>query len=232
MIKGVFFDLYQTLIHYDPPREEIIAQALTEFGIEQKPEIFREPIVTADEFIYGEIARKPLSARSTEEKMALYARHQAIMLKESGIDADENLIMKLLARMQQTSLNLVLFDDVAPTLNDLKKQGLTLGLISNVEDNMADTLEKLGLTSLLDVIVTSQDAGTGKPNPEIFLEALKRAGIQPGEALYIGDQYQVDVIGARNAGMTSILLDRTNHYREITDCPRIQSLAEIENLLK
>lgn len=231
MIKAVFFDLYQTLIHYDPPREELIAKALIEFGIYQPPEIFREPLVSADEFIYNEIARQPLSSRSMEEKMALYARHQAIMLKEAGIEADEGLILKLLAKMQQTKLNLVLFDDVTPALSNLKKRGLFLGLISNVEDNMADILEMLGLTALLDVIITSQDTGIGKPNPEIFLEALKHAGVQPEEALYIGDQYQVDVVGSRNAGMQGILLDRTNHYREITDCPRIQSLTGISSFL-
>jgi putative hydrolase of the HAD superfamily len=96
---------------------------------------------------------------------------------------------------------------------------------------MAETLDKLGLTALLDVIITSQDAGVGKPDPQIFLEGLKRAGVRPEEALYVGDQYQVDVVGARNAGMQGILLDRTDHYQEITDCPRIKTLSEISNFL-
>ena len=159
--------------------------------------------------------------------MALYARHQGILLEAAGIPADEKLVMKLLARMQQVKMELVLFDDVAPTLTDLKDRGLKLGLISNVEQDMTATLEKLGLTSWLEIIVTSLDTGSGKPNPGIFLEALRQAGVQPPEALYVGDQYQVDVIGANRAGMKGILLDRTDHYREITDCPRIRSLAEI-----
>jgi putative hydrolase of the HAD superfamily len=50
--------------------------------------------------------------------------------------------------------------------------------------------------------------------------------------MYIGDQYRVDVVGAGASGMLGILLDRADHHREITDCPRIQSLNEITDLLK
>ena len=231
MIKAVFFDLYQTLVCYDPPREELIARYLGEFGIEAPPEIFRDPIIAADEYAYGEIARLPLSARSTEEKTALFVRHQAIMLEEAGVEADNSIVVQLLMKMQQAKLDLVLFADVKSVLSDLKEKGLYLGMISNVEQNMDKQLESLGLTTLLDTIVTSQDTGIGKPNPPIFLEALKRAGVQPQEAIFVGDQYQVDVVGSRNAGMQAILIDRTNHYMEITDCPRIQSLSEISSFL-
>jgi HAD superfamily hydrolase (TIGR01509 family) len=96
---------------------------------------------------------------------------------------------------------------------------------------MGETLDRLGLTTLLDVIITSQDVGVGKPDPQIFLEGLKRAGVLPEETLYVGDQYQVDVVGARNAGIRGILLDRTDHYQEITDCTRIRTLSEISNFL-
>jgi putative hydrolase of the HAD superfamily len=231
MIKAIFFDLYHTLLTYNPPQEELEAGILQELGVDVRPESLRRPIVTADEFIYNEIARQPLSYRSQEERLALYLNYQETVLREAGIPHDTKLTMALLSRMQQTKMNLVLFDDVAPTLTELKKRGLILGLISNVEQDINDTLTRLELPSWLEIIVTSQDAGANKPQPEIFLEALKRAGVQPPEALYIGDQYQVDVIGANGAGMKGILLDRTDHYHEITDCPRIRSLSEVTAFL-
>jgi putative hydrolase of the HAD superfamily len=227
MIKAVFFDLYQTLITYDPPREELVAQTLKELGIERDPAIFRRPLITADEFIYEEIAHLPLSQRSQQEKLSLYTQHQSIVLKEAGIEADSKLAMGLLGKMQQYSMNLVLFDDVATALDELKKRGLILGLISNVEQEMSDTFTRLKLDSWLDIIVTSLDAGAGKPQPEIFLEALKRAGVAAGETLYVGDQYRVDVLGARGAGIKGILIDRTGYHRDITDCPKIGSLKEL-----
>jgi putative hydrolase of the HAD superfamily len=155
-----------------------------------------------------------------------------MVIEQAGITGDTKLAMALLDKMQRAKMNLVLFDDVSPVLAGLKQRGLILGLISNVEDNMSATLEKLGLTSLLDIIVTSQDAGANKPQPEIFIMALERAGVAPAEAIYIGDQYRVDVLGARGAGMQGVLLDRADHHREINDCPRIQSLNEITDLLK
>ena len=231
MVKAVFFDLYQTLIHYDPPREELVAQALKDFGLDMGPEVFRRPLVTADEFIYEEIARQPLSQRSQEEKIALYTEHQAIVLREAGIEADKKLALGLLNKMQQYKMNLVLFDEVEAALTDLKRWGLTLGLISNVEQDMNDTLTRLKLDTWLDLIVTSLDTGTGKPQPEIFQEALRQAGVPPEEALYVGDQYRVDVLGARGADITGILIDRTDYYRDITDCPKIHSLLELTDYL-
>ena len=231
MIKAVFFDLYHTLVCYEPPLEELTAKALSELGIKASPEVFRRPLVIADEFIYGEIARQPLSQRSPEEKMKLYAQYQGIVLSEASIEANEKLVFGLLGKMQQFKMNLVLFDDVAPSLTDLKSRGLILGLISNVEQDMTDTFNNLKLTAWLDIIVTSQDAGSNKPHPEIFREALKRAGVQPAEAIYVGDQYQVDIIGANGAGMKGILFDRIGHYEEITDCPKIRSLTELVEYL-
>ena len=227
MIKAVFFDLYHTLVRYEPPREELQAEALKDFGIDVSPESFRRPLVTADEFIYQEIARYPLSKRSQEEKMALYARYQRVVLKEAGIETGEKLILALLGKMQQVKMKLVLFDDVVPALTDLKGKGLLLGLISNIDRDITSLLTELGLPSLLQVVVTSQDVGFNKPQPEIFQEALRRAGVQASEAIYVGDQYQIDVGGANKAGMKGVLLDRGGYFEEVTDCPRIRSLAEV-----
>ncbi len=231
MIKAVFFDLYQTLVRYDPPREEIEAKVLKDFSIDISPAALARPIVVADEFIYNEIARLPLSGRSTEEKMSLYSQYQGILLREAGIEYDQSIIPSLLGAMMQSKMDLVLFDDVTPLLNDLKGRGLILGLISNIEQDMTETLTRLELPHWLEIIVTSLDAGAGKPRPEIFQEALRQAGVQPSEALYIGDQYQVDVIGASGAGMKGILIDRNNYYGDDTDCPKISSLGQVMDYL-
>jgi putative hydrolase of the HAD superfamily len=133
----------------------------------------------------------------------------------------------MLGKMQQFKTRLVLFDDVVPTLSDLKGRGLILGLISNVERDLTATMTELGLPSWLDIVVTSLDAGFSKPQPEIFEEAMTRTGVQPSQAVYVGDQYQVDCVGAEGAGMKGILLDRGGYSQESTSCPRIRSLAEL-----
>ena len=227
MIKAVFFDLYHTLVRYDPPREELQARALKEFGIEVSPEVFQRPLAIADEFIYQELARSSLTKRPKEEQMAVWVQYERILLKEAGIKADDKLILGLLGNMRKLDYNLVLYDDVMPTLTDLKNRNLILGLISNVDSDITPLLDKLGVKPLLQVVVTSQDAGTNKPQPEIFRKALRQAGMQASEAIYVGDQYQVDVVGAGKAGMKGVLLDRAGYFEETTDCPRIRSLTQL-----
>ena len=228
MIKAVFFDLYHTLVRYEPPREELQARALKDFGIDVKPEVFRRPLVTADEFIYGEMARVSLGKRSEEDKMALWVQYEKIVLGEAGVEASEKLVLGVLGKMRQIKMKLVLFDDVVPALTDLKVRGLILGLISNVDYDITSLLNETGLPALLQIIVTSQEAGFNKPQPEIFQGALRRAGVQASEAMYVGDQYRIDVVGANQAGMKGVLLDRGDYLEnEAKDCVRIQTLAQV-----
>lgn len=231
-IKAVFFDLYHTLVGYDPPREEIQADALRESGIDKQPESLRWPLVVADEYIYGELSRDPMGQLSEEQKRDIWTNYERIFLEEAGIQPEEKLIMGLLGKMHQVKWRLVRFDDVAPALTELKSRGITLGLITNMDKDITPTLDELGLFAWLTVIVTSRDAGATKPHPDIFREALKRAGgISPAEAIYVGDQYQADALGASRAGLKGVLLDRGNYFREVTDCPRIQSLTRLADLL-
>ncbi len=229
MIKAVFFDLYFTLIRHEPPREVVQAQALAELGIEVKAEDLRRPLAAADEFIYREMARLAAGKRSESGKMALWEQFQRVFLEAAGISPDEKLARGLREKMQQAKMQLVLFDDVIPALVSLRDRGLTLGLISNIDRDISPLLEDLGVLSLLGIIVTSHDTGFAKPNREIFQEALKMAEVTASEAIYVGDQYQVDIVGARNAGMTGVLIDRTDSFAEITNCPRISDLAQLSN---
>ena len=231
MIKAVFFDLYQTLITYDPPREELEAQALRDFGIEVEPKALRLPMIMADEFFYQEHSRSPLSKRSKEEIKSLYVQYQTLLLKKAGVQPSPELIGGILAKWQSFNLKRVLFDDVLPILKELKDKGLLLGLISNVDHDIAPLFKELGLNSLLQVIVTSQEVEFPKPHPAIFQEAVNQAQVKPREAIYVGDQYQVDVLGAERAGLKGVLLDRYGYFNEVTDHPRIQSLLELSRHL-
>lgn len=231
MIKAVFFDLYHTLVRFEPPREETEVGALKDCGIEVKPEALRRPLVMADEFINREIARTPLRQRSEPDRKALFAGHQAVLLREAGIEASAELVLALLGKVQQVKTRLVRFDDVIPALTGLKNNGLILGLISNVDRDITPLLNEVELTALLQVLVTSLEVGFSKPRPEIFRAALARAGVQPSQAIYVGDQYQVDIVGAEKAGLKGILLDRGGYFAGINDCPRVQSLTGVAEYL-
>jgi HAD superfamily hydrolase (TIGR01549 family) len=106
-----------------------------------------------------------------------------------------------------------------------------MGLISNVDRDITSLYQELGLSAWLQVVVTSQEVGFNKPRPEIFQAALKQAGVKPSEAIYVGDQYQYDIVGAKGVSMQGILLDRNGFFEDITDCPRIRSLTQLTEYL-
>ena len=231
MIKAVFFDYYNTLVDYDPPREETHAKLLGEMGIKITPKELLRPIMLADDFLSKEHSQKSLAKRSKEEIAALYGRYQAMILKEAGLEASPELIGNVLKRWMSIELKMALYKDVAPALDELKERGLTLGLISNVDRDIDADYERLGLANWLQLKITSKDVGFTKPRPEIFQAAVKEAGVKPAEAIYVGDQYDIDVVGANGAGMRGILIDRHDFFGDITDSIRIRSFAEISQHL-
>jgi len=227
MIKAVFFDLYHTLIGYDPPREESVAGTLARMGMDIPSKKLRRPLVTADEYFYRETGKKPLKDRSEEETAALWYEYQAVVLREAGISPDPETIKTILTDMKNAKYDLVLFDDVIPALNSLAARKLPLGIISNADRDISPLLEKLGILNLIKVRLTSQEAGTSKPQQGIFRKGAEMMGVSPGEALYVGDQWAVDVQGARGAGMRALLLDRGGYFEEIPAAEKINSLMEI-----
>lgn len=235
MIKAVFFDWFNTLARYEPPREVLQSQTLQEFGIKVSSEKLRHALWVADGDYFEENARSPIRKRSPEDQAQVYVRYQKTVLTEAGINipATSETLLKVMQRMRQLAgtLKFVLFDDVLPVLKTLKKQKLILGLLTNLDRDMKPICQSLGLESYLDFFVTSAEAGADKPEPPIFLEALKRAKAEATEAIHVGDQYKVDVIGAKNVGITPILLDRYDESPEV-DCVRIHSLPEVVDYLK
>jgi putative hydrolase of the HAD superfamily len=231
VIKAIFFDWFNTLARYDPPREELQSQALRELGINIATEKVRQGLAAGDKYLFEENFISPVRKRNREEQTKLYLRHQEIILTEIGVNVTEqpDLVGKTLMRLRELSqgLHFVLFDDVLPTLKALRKQKLILGLLTNLDRDMTPLCRELGLEPYLDFVVTSGEVDSDKPNAPIFLTALERARVKATEAIHIGDQYKVDVTGARGVGITPLLLDRYDLFPEVNDCPRLHSLSEV-----
>jgi len=233
VIKAIFFDWFNTLARYEPPREELHSQALREFGIEVSPEKILPGVLTADMYFFGENANSPVEKRDRKERAEVYTRYQKIILSEAGVKADQELLAKVLNKVEQLfkGITFTLFDDVLSTLETLKKQRFTLGLLTNLAQDMSPLCHKLGLESYLDFVVTPQQVGADKPEPPIFLAALDRAKVEASQAVHVGDQYKLDVVGARRVGINPILIDRYDLYPEVSDCSRIRDLTELAQYL-
>ncbi len=231
MIKAVFFDWFNTLARYEPPREELQSQALQEFGIQISPQEIMPGLLAADRVLYQENAVFPVRKRSPEERAKIYLRYQETILSEAGVNisGEPDRLAKIINRAQELSqgMSFTLFDDVLSTLKTLKERSLPLGLLTNYDGEMKPICHQLGLEPYIDLVVTSAEVGADKPSPPIFLAALEQTGIKAAETVHVGDQYKSDVIGARGVGINPILIDRYDSYPEFNDCPRIRSLTEL-----
>jgi len=140
VIKAVFFDWFNTLARYEPPREELQSQTLQEFGINVSPKKIIPGLLIADRDYFEENAAFPVRKRSPEEQAKIYARYQKTILTEAGVNlsSEPDMFVKIMKRAQQLSqgMKFVLFDDVLSTLKTLKEQNLTLGLLTNFDRDM------------------------------------------------------------------------------------------------
>ncbi len=231
MVKAVFFDLFGTLLHFDPPREELQVAACKQFGIEVSVEAVLRALPAADDFFYRENTRSPIEQRPLEEKSRVYAEYESRVLTGAGLDIPPEKALQILTDLRQIPTRRVLYDDVLPSLAELKERKLVLGLISNIDHDISSLCNELGLSRYLNFWITSQEVGTDKPHAPIFLAALKKAGVKAEEALHIGDQYQSDVVGAQGVGIKALLLDRNDLFRDEVRCPRLRTLPEIVEYL-
>jgi len=233
MIKAIFFDWFYTLARFEPPRHQLYSQAFREFGIELSPEKVMRGILIADQYFFEENAKSPVAERSPEEQARVYIHYPNTILTEAGAKAPRELSLKILKRVteQFKRVAFALFDDVLSTLKTLKQQDFILGLLTNLDSDMVAICRELDLEPYLDFVVTSKEAGADKPKPPIFLAALSKAGVNASEAVHVGDQYKLDVVGARGIGINPILIDRYDIYSEVSDCPRIHSLTELAQYL-
>ena len=98
-------------------------------------------------------------------------------------------------------------DGVTETLSALRRRGLHLGIVSNVDNEQFSHMMQLSaLEPYFDSLLTSEDVQSCKPDQAIFAEALRRAGCLPQEAIFVGDSLQQDIAGANRAGMHSVLI--------------------------
>jgi HAD superfamily hydrolase (TIGR01549 family) len=132
-------------------------------------------------------------------------------------------------------------EDTLPTLLALRQANYRLGMISNAGDDqdVQSLVDKAGVRSYFEVIVTSAAQGIRKPNPRIFHTVLDQLGVEPSRAAMVGDTLGADILGAQNAGVYAIWITRradvpsnAAHRDTIQPDAAIHDLAELPVLLE
>ena len=205
------------------PNFERISDTFARHGISVSPEALR----AADP--HGRFAV------DTEERVALLndadrgSMYFRIMFERAGVPAGapiDRALHELWSYHSEHNLWEHVPPDVIPALERLAATGLPLAIVSNANGIIHRVFERSGLRRYFSVICDSQVEGVEKPDRRFFEILVERAGGRPETTLHVGDLYHVDVVGARNAGLQTMLLDPHDLYAGY-DVQRVKSLDQL-----
>lgn len=224
-IKAITFDLYNTLARFWPSREQIQEQACHHFGIEVTLDGVARGYAWADAFMARVNGERPLRQLGPQETEEFFSEYQRLVLLGSSVEVAPEEALRIWERVKNIPHGLVLYGDVKPALEHLRKLQLRLGVISNLNSDGWTLSADLGLTPYIDFIVTPKEIGVEKPHPRIFRAALESTGFGADRVLHVGDQYTSDVLGARRMGMYTVLMDRYGTQEQELDCPVVADMS-------
>jgi HAD superfamily hydrolase (TIGR01509 family) len=211
-LRAVLFDAGGTLINPDYARVVGVMERV--LGRAPRAAAFVEAEYAGRAAVEAVMA--DASASSDGERWTI---HFVAMFAALGYGPDEisRLSPHVVAEHRRANLWTEPIPGTAEALASLRGAGFIVGCVSNADGTVDRLLAGAGLAGHLEFIVDSGAVGIEKPDPRIFALALELAGVPPADALYVGDLYPVDVVGARRAGIEPVLLDPLGRYGE-RDC--------------
>ena len=190
MIEAVLFDWNNTLVQFTWD-DEMLAEghraALAAVGSREDPSSFTRRY------------------RAVVLERATPGDDYGELLRELGVDDVDRFVD---AEHEAWQPAYAVLGSAHALLESLRGRGLRTGLVANSWPDAGRVLradaERFGLAPLLDAIVFSEEVGSRKPQPEIFLHALGLLGVEPEHAVFVGDGLETDVQGAARIGMTTV----------------------------
>ncbi|MCW5877295.1 MAG: HAD family hydrolase [Anaerolineales bacterium] len=240
-IKAVIFDLGGTLIYSDQAWPDLMQTAMQELLNYLQDQGLS---IKTDRFLKEFDAR--LQAYYVQRDAEFVEYTTAHVLRTLLADMDQ----PALTEVQMTTALRQLYavsqahwqpeEDALPTLDRLQATGCRMGIISNASDDadVQTLVDKAGLRSYMDFVLSSAACGIRKPNPLIFQTGLDEWGLAPAQVAMVGDTLGADILGARNAGLYSIWITRRadkaanrDHADTVQPDAVIATLAELPGLL-
>lgn len=219
--KAIFFDAGGTLFRPYTSVGQIYADTARRYGFSVSGDKVEEY------FRAAWLRKSSLSAlESTQNERTWWYELVYEVFSELGemsdFDAFFDELHELFARPEVWSL----FPEVVEVLKVLRQKGYILGIVSNWDSRLVPLCEKMNIHHHFDFILASAVVGSSKPHHGIFHEALKKSGVEPEEAIHIGDSIKDDYEGSSTLGIRALLLDRDGHHTEGV-MERISSLNDI-----
>ncbi len=228
---AVSFDAAGTLIHPVRPVGELYAEVAARHGVTVAPaalhERFRRAFGGAPPLAFPGAPAGELRGREKAWWRAVVGEVFA-GIPFPDFDAYFDELFAFFAEARTWRID----PDTLPLLEDLRRRGLRLLVVSNFDGRVRAILAELGLTALIERITLSSEAGAAKPDPGIFAAALQAAGLAPSEVLHVGDTVREDWTGARAAGIDAVLVGGAELALEAPDAVVVPRLAAVAPLVQ
>jgi putative hydrolase of the HAD superfamily len=182
-VKAVIFDLWDTLVEWPVAEAEVLKNGIAKH-------VAIEP---------GEFERRWHEGYKASQTMPLADSYRALGVPDEHIDAH------VAARHEFGRRTLRLRAGAPDTLARLRERGLKLGLISVCSEEVPAAWPESDLAGLFDAETFSSDTGLMKPEPEIYLTTARALGVDPADAIFVGDGANDELGGAARVGMTPVL---------------------------
>lgn len=227
-LRAVFLDIGDTVMRPNPSWEHVYAIAFEEYGVHVEVEALYTALRRA--YHHGGFGFEAGFEPTEETSFARTMQIDSAALADLGIEPMPESFFRRLSELFMLTSNWHVFSDATPALAALRQRGLVVGAVSNWVWQLPELLHALKLVSHFDFIAASSRIGFEKPHPEIFRWALEQAGVEPGEAIHVGDHLDADVAGAQGVGIQAVLIDRRDRFTaaDLPDgTPLIRNLTEL-----
>jgi putative hydrolase of the HAD superfamily len=218
--KLVIFDAF-TLVHPVSGFESTFTAALTTLGVAATDSVM-SMLQSASEGLDHTRWSKSRKDYSTWTRRTLNAAASELL------DGLAPHVIPALEERHQAPMEA--FSDVRDCLGVLRSEGISIGVCSNWGWDLARDLAGAGLADLINVTISSAQAGYRKPHQAIYHAVLDAARVAAAEAVFVGDSIRADVLGPRDVGIYSVHLDRASTGSD--GCPAVSSLSHLFRHLK
>ncbi len=226
----IFFDVGHTLISLFPSREDVYMQIAYDHGFHVDPSEIRLHFNRVGAEYQKSIEGKPSTSMTASQMEEVWANRNSEVLHRAGVPRAESMAIgkQLFNEVWGNSSLWRKFSHVEDLLNELKAKRKKLGVIDNWDKRLIKILKDLDLLKYFDVVVLGGEEGIWKPDVRIFEIALSKLHAKAKNALYIGDNYTTDFLGATRANFNSILFDNQFKYLD----KKIPKFYKFETLIK
>ena len=235
-IRAVFFDVGYTLLAPHPSVVEIVTLYCAEHHLPVERACVEAHLPEAEAELRRLVRDDPFTWSDEHAITAVWLAYFTALLRPCLPEAGGDELARHVLGLQQIfdgATSYALYPDVVPVLKTLTARNLTLGVISDWGIGLGLILRHHDLVQYFSFAVISAALRRAKPDPDLFATALRRADAIPDYALHIGDSYPLDVLGARAAGITPVLLDRNGRVDPAAmDCLVVRDLYGLLDALE